>query len=188
MFSVFNNGFFHYPRNERDTIKGGLIMKNLKSRRKFKSFLATALLALMTVVSIPANTVIAADLATKNITLLTEMPTSYVRLVENEVMPLSSTTYFIQDKQFSFSGTFIDGAFSVPSACEARMVIAVVGSDILYVDVMNGKGVCERTITVPPNQAQVHVFNINSGTHYLRYRSAGNSINTVRMQLYTWDY
>lgn len=162
-------------------------MKNLKLERKFKSFLATALLALMTVVSIPADTVIAAVPA-ENVTTLTEITTSYVRLVENEVMPLSSTTYFIQDKEFSFSGTFVDGAFSVPSACEARMVIALVGSDILYIDVMNGKGVCERTITVTPNQAQVHVFNINSGTHYLRYRSTGNSTNTVRMQLYTWNY
>lgn len=163
-------------------------MKNLKLKRKFKKFLGATLFSLMTVISIPINTVMAANLPTENVTAFTEITADYGRLVDSEIVPFSGTTYFIHDKQFSFSGTFNDGAFSVPSACEARMVIAVVGSNTLYVDVMNGKGVCERTITIPPNQAQVYVFNINSGTHYLRYRSTGNSINTVRMQLYTWDY
>lgn len=168
----------------RDLLQQGgqnMKRKNFKLGRKFKAFLVSTLLAaVMAITSVPASTAMAADLPA-------EVATSYSQLTENTIMP-RSTTYFIPDQQFSFSGYFTSSYFSVPSACQARLVIAAIGDEPLYIDVMNGKSQREHSITVTPNQSQVHVFNISSGTHYLDFSSLSGSQFTIRLQMYTWDY
>jgi len=157
-----------------------------------RKLLAAVLLAVMTI-TLPAVSAMAAEAPVNAVdtaeetALPADLQESYLELTSGTIMP-RSTTYFLPDQDFSFSGTYSAAPFNVPSACEARLVIAAIGSEPLYIDVMNGRAECERTITVTPNEAQVHVFNISSGTHYLRYRSVSGSIFTVRLQMYTWDY
>lgn len=167
----------------------------LKSKRKIQKLLAGGLLAIILTVSFaPVSTVMAAEVpvevsanTTQESELPTELTSSYFQLASDTVMP-RSTTYFIHDQQFSFRGTYITYPFNVPSACQARLVIAPIGNEPLYIDVLNGRYECESSMTATPNQSQVKVFNINSGTHYLQFSSITGSQFTIRMQMYTWEY
>ena len=170
-------------------------MKFLNSKkRKIKKLLAGGLLAaILAVTFAPASTVMAAEVpvvSTDNTAQETALPaeltSSYFQLASDTVMP-RSTTYFIHDQQISFTGS-TSLSFNVPSACQARLVIAAIGNEPLYIDVLNGKLQNEHSMVIAPNQSQVQVFNIASGSHYLQFSSITGSQFTVRLQMYTWDY
>lgn len=160
---------------------------NFNFERKFKRFLATFLLAVLAVTAVPVSTVMAAE-STDTTVVPAEVTSSYIQLSDDQVMPLVTTSYFIPDQEFSFVGTFAASPFYVPAACQARLVIAPIGGEPLYIRVFNGKNVCERTLTATPNEAQVLVFNISAGDHYLEFDSVTGSQFTIRLQMYTWDY
>lgn len=168
--------FFNLGRNLQKLVVGGLLA------------------AIIAVTVAPASTAMAAEAPVETTVnnaqesvLPAELTTSYFQLASDAVMP-RSTTYFIHDQQFSFTGFYSAYPFYVPSACQARLVIAAIGNEPLYIDVLNGKLVSEHRITVTPNQSQVHVFNISAGDHSLRFSSTSGSTFTVRLQMYTWDY
>lgn len=152
-----------------------------------RKILATILLAALAFTTVPASTVLAAEPTPEVSVVPAEITASYEQLTQRQVMP-RSTSYFIPDQQFSFVGTFTTPYFNIPSACQARLVIAPIGGEPLYIRVFNGRGVCERTLTATPNQSQVLVFNISAGDHYLEFDSVTGSQFTVRFQMYTWDY
>lgn len=166
----------------------------LNSKRKIQKLLAGSLLAaILAVTFAPANTAMAAEVPVETTVntnqesvLPSELSSSYFQLDRNTVMP--RTTYFMPDQEFSFRGTFATPLFSVPAACQARLIIAPVGNEPLYINVLNSWGESQHTITATPNQAQVHVFNISAGNHRLKFSSITGSQFTIRIQLYTWDY
>lgn len=166
----------------------------LNSKRKIQKLLAGSLLAaILAVTFAPANTAMAAEIPVETTVntnqesvLPSELTSSYFQLASDAVIP--RTSYFIGDQEFSFRGAYITPFFYVPTACQARLVIAPIGNEPLYIDVLNGNNISEHTITAIPNQAQVHIFNISAGYHRLKFTSITASEFTMRIQLYTWDY
>lgn len=166
----------------------------LKSKRKIQKLLAGSLLAaILAVTFTPTNTVMAAEASSGKIennsqesTIPNELTTSYFQLASSNIM--QRTSYFIPDQEFSFKGTFVSPLFYIPSRCQARLVIAAIGNEPLYINVLDGWNVSQHTITVTPNQSQVHVFNISAGDHRLKFSSITASQFIVRLQMYTWDY
>ncbi len=105
---------------------------------------------------------------------------------------VNSTTYFINDTRFSFTGSNVGSIFWVPKRCEARLMTAIVANDKvaenITIEVWNTSGYRETTLSIPTNKALVTTFNIGGGDHYLKYHGRAGVTYNVRLQLYTWDY
>lgn len=104
----------------------------------------------------------------------------------------NSTTYFINDSRFSFTGSNVGGIFRVPKQCGARLMTGIVANDKIAenitIEVWNTSGYRETTLSIPTNKALVTTFHIGGGDHYLKYYGRSGVTYDVMIQLYTWDY
>jgi len=113
------------------------------------------------------------------------------------VTPTNSTHYFIKEKTFSFTGTNTGNAFSVPSTCQGRMIIAIVaedGSKDDYVNVsIHNQGVFDYEYfnqNVSTGSAHLYIIDrLGGGSDFIRYVGGRPGVRyTVNISLYTWDY
>lgn len=159
---------------------------NLNLSRSIKTTLSLVLLAITFIYFIDPYKVLAAGSSNEDTGIITQSY-HYIPVVQSA----NSTTYFINDTNFTFTSFNRGNIFNIPKACQARMVIGIVAADgaeeNLTIKVKNSSGLVEATLTPHTNGAQVITFYVGGGDHYLEY-SGRNIKYQVWIQLYTWDY
>lgn len=184
-------------------IKGGWHIKRMNSKlgRKFRAIVAMFSLVDVLLAGAQSYPVSAAENQQfiEDDGASSENSKMNVQTFEFEVGPedttnsTNSTTYFINDQEFSFTGYNLGYEFYVPRMCNCRMMVAVVAADKKSEDITinirySGGGVTHSQ-KVATNKAGIYIFNnVGGGGHNLEYIGRDNTRYTIRISLYTWDY
>lgn len=173
---------------------------NLKTKRKLYSIVAMFSLVAVLVSGVQSFPVLAAEIPTviecdteHSATNMNVQTFEFVVGPENSTRATNSTTYFINDSEFTFQGTNLGYEFYVPRRCNCRMLVAVVADDganeNITIKLKYSGGSTTHTRSVATNNAAVYVLNdVGAGGHNLEYSGRSNMRYHVRISLYTWDY